>query len=409
MNWSLVFSPFIPWPVIGVIAILALALLLPGVLRRMRGAWFRVVAAAALILALANPILLNEQREPQTTVVAVVVDQSASQKLESREAVTTAALSGLQERLAEFRNVEVRTVETGGPQAGGLVDGTQLFAPLATSLSDVPPDRIGAVIMLTDGQVHDIPPNRATLPPDAPLHVLLTGREGEKDRRIVIDAAPAFGIVNEKQTITYRVVDDGGSNVPNLKVTITRDGQPLTTQTVTPGFPAELTLDITHGGPNVIEFEAEPLTGELTPINNRTAVEIGGIRENLRVLLVSGEPNAGERTWRNLLKSDPSVDLVHFTILRPPDKQDGTPINQLSLIAFPTRELFAEKLDQFDLIIFDRYQQKGVLPLPYFDNISKYVKNGGAVLVAAGPDYAIAGSLYDTPLAVVLIHPAVQG
>ena len=122
----------------------------------------------------------------------------------------------------------------------------------------------------------------------------------------------------------------------------------------------------------------QPLAGELTAVNNRAVAAIEGIRENLRVLLVSGEPHAGERTWRNLLKSDAAVDLVHFTILRPPEKQDGTPINELSLIAFPTRELFSEKIDQFDLIIFDRYQHRGVLPILYFDNIARYVRDGGA-------------------------------
>ena len=132
---------------------------------------------------------------------------------------------------------------------------------------------------------------------------------------------------------------------------------------------------------------------------------VEGVRENLRVLLVSGEPHAGERTWRNMLKSDASVDLVHFTILRPPEKQDGTPINQLSLIAFPTRELFQEKLDQFDLIIFDRYQRRGVLPLLYLENVARYVEKGGAVLVSAGDDYASPLSLYRTPLGQIL--PAV--
>src|SRR5690606_32355865 len=238
---------------------------------------------------------------------------------------------------------------------GQPVDGTSLFAPLSTALADVPPERIGATIMLTDGAVHDAPASAAGLPADAPLHVLLSGRENEIDRRIVIDAAPRFGIVNERQTIRYRVIDDGGAP-GSVRVTITRDGDPLSVETVATGAETTLTVDIPHGGPNVIEFEAEPLAGELTQINNRAAVEIEGIRENLRVLLVSGEPKAGERTWRNLLKSDAAVDLVHFTILRPPEKQDGTPINQLSLIAFPTRELFSEKIDQFDLIIFDRYQ-----------------------------------------------------
>jgi hypothetical protein len=120
------------------------------------------------------------------------------------------------------------------------------------------------------------------------------------------------------------------------------------------------------------------------------------------VLLVSGEPHAGERAWRNLLKSDAAVDLVHFTILRPPEKQDGTPISELSLIAFPTRELFVEKIDEFDLIIFDRYQNRGVLPVLYYDYIARYVEEGGALLVAAGPELAGAESIAETPLAPAL-------
>jgi hypothetical protein len=401
INWSVGFTPLVPWPALAGLAVVVTLVLLPGILRRLRGGWLRLAAGLALLLALANPVLLNEDREPLSTVVALVVDKSASQSLDGRDKATAAAETELKNRLAQFRNVEVRTVEAGGAQNGQPVDGTNLFAPLATALADVPPERVGATIMLTDGEVHDAPPNAAGLPTTAPLHVLLSGHDGEVDRRIVIDAAPRFGIVNEQQTIKFRVVDDG-SPPTSVRVSITRDGDPLSVETVTAGAETSLTVDIPHGGPNIIEFEAEPLPGELTPVNNRAAVEIEGIRENLRVLLVSGEPNAGERTWRNLLKSDASVDLVHFTILRPPEKQDGTPINQLSLIAFPTRELFSEKIDQFDLIIFDRYQHQGVLPLLYFDNIARYVRAGGALLVAAGPDYAGNGSLYDTPLAPVL-------
>jgi hypothetical protein len=284
-----------------------------------------------------------------------------------------------------------------------MVDGTMLFGPLGAGLADVPPERLGAVVMLSDGEVHDAPATVQGLGYSAPVHVLLSGHDGEIDRRLVIDSAPRFGIVGESQTIRFRVLDDGSAETgARVRVNVTRDGNPLSSELVTAGEAQEFTVDIAHGGPNILEFEAEPLAGELTEINNRAVASIEGIRENLRVLLVSGEPHAGERTWRNLLKSDAAVDLVHFTILRPPEKQDGTPINQLSLIAFPTRELFSEKIDQFDLIIFDRYQHRGVLPILYFDNIARYVRDGGAVLIAAGPDYVDDGSLYNTPLSPVL-------
>ena len=399
MSWSLAFESLLPTWLLVAAGLLAALLVLPGLFRRLRGAILRTVAAGLLFLALLNPVALREDREALPTVVALVVDKSASQSLDSRDKVTAAARDALQRQLAQFHGLDVRTIEAGG---GTATDGTFLFGPLATSLSDVPPDRVGAVIMLTDGQVHDVPPKRDALPAGAPLHVLLSGHDGEIDRRIVIDSAPRFGIVGENQTIRYRVVDDGVEESAPVRVTITRDGNPLSVEKVTSGVESTLTVDMPHAGPNILEFEAEPAAGELTQVTNRAVVDIQGIRQNLRVLLVSGEPHAGERTWRNLLKSDAAVDLVHFTILRPPEKQDGTPINELSLIAFPTRELFAEKIDQFDLIVFDRYQHRGVLPILYFDNIARYVRDGGAVLVAAGPDYANDGSLYETPLSPIL-------
>ena len=401
MNWSLAIEPLLPAWLLAAAVVLSVLLLVPGLLRRQRGAWLRTAAVAILFLALLNPVALREDRDPLPTVVAVVSDESPSQALDGRDATTRTAKAALESRLAEFSNVEVRAVDAGAP--GGMVDGTMLFGPLATGLADVPPDRLGAVVMLTDGQVHDVPESVQALGYTAPVHVLLSGHDGEIDRRLVIDNAPRFGIVGENQTIRYRVLDDGsGESGAPVRVSITRDGNPLSSEVVTAGEPQDFTVAITHGGANIVEFEAEPLDGELTEVNNRAVASIEGIRENLRVLLVSGEPHAGERTWRNLLKSDAAVDLVHFTILRPPEKQDGTPINQLSLIAFPTRELFSEKIDEFDLIIFDRYQHRGVLPILYFDNIARYVRDGGAVLIAAGPDYMDDGSLYNTPLSPVL-------
>ena len=186
------------------------------------------------------------------------------------------------------------------------------------------------------------------------------------------------------------------------QVVIRRDGEVIDQRAVRTGEAVRAQVHLPHAGPNIVEIETEQVPGELTTVNNRAVVSIDGVRDKLRVLLVSGEPHAGERTWRNLLKSDANVDLVHFTILRPPEKQDGTPINELSLIAFPTRELFQQKINEFQLIIFDRYARQGVLPIIYFDNIARYVQDGGAVLVAAGPDYASPTTIWKTPLDAVL-------
>ncbi len=399
VGFGIVFSPLVPlyvlWAAIAVAVIVAALL----IVARSRGAWMRAVALALVALALANPSFTREDREALPSVAAIVVDKSPSQSFGERQAQTEAARAALTERLKRIPNLEVRVIDAA--QADGETDGTRLFSALSAGLADVPPDRVAGAIMITDGRVHDVPADAAALGFAAPLHALITGRPNERDRRIVLVSAPRFGIVSQQQTVAFKV-EDSGVPAGSARVKISRDGEQLEERTVAVGETVRVQIQIPHAGPNIVEIEASPLENELTPVNNRAVVSIDGVRDKLRVLLVSGEPHAGERTWRNLLKSDASVDLVHFTILRPPEKQDGTPINELSLIAFPTRELFQQKINEFQLIIFDRYARQGVLPIIYFDNIARYVRDGGAVLVAAGPDYASATSIWRTPLDAIL-------
>jgi hypothetical protein len=399
MQYGIAFTPLVPTIVlwIGLAAIVAISALL--LLGRARGAAVRVAALALILLALANPSFTREEREPLTSVAAVVIDKSPSQNFGARTKETEEAQKQLVDRLKQVKGLEVRVVEAG--QADGETDGTKLFGALSSALSDVPTDRVAGAFMITDGRVHDIPANVAGLGFNAPVHALITGRKDERDRRIAITAAPSFGIVGQSQRVTFRL-DDQGVTGERARVAIRRDGDTLSERTVLSGQTVSVDIDIKHAGPNIVEIEASPLDNELTLVNNRAVVAIDGVRDKLRVLLVSGEPHSGERTWRNLLKSDASIDLVHFTILRPPEKQDGTPINELSLIAFPTRELFQQKIHEFQLIIFDRYARQGVLPIAYFDNIARYVRAGGAVLVSAGPDYASNTSIWRTPLDSVL-------
>jgi hypothetical protein len=400
MNFGIAFSPLVPtyvlWGALAVTLVLALML----VLARSRGAIVRIIALVLFVLALANPSLTREDREPLSSVAAVIIDKSPSQELGDRTQQTAAARAQLAERLGHIPGLEVRFVEAG--QSDGETDGTRLFSALSSALSDVPRDRVAGAIMITDGRVHDVPADVAALGFNAPVHALITGHKNERDRRVALVTAPRFGIVGQSQTITFRIIDQGIPPGPAAQVAIRRDGETVETRSVRVGQPVSVDVPIPHAGQNIVEIEAAPVEGELTTVNNRAVVVIDGVRDKLRVLLVSGEPHAGERTWRNLLKSDASVDLVHFTILRPPEKQDGTPINELSLIAFPTRELFQQKINEFQLIIFDRYARQGVLQMIYFDNIVRYVRQGGAVLVAAGRDYASPTSLWRTPLVSVL-------
>ncbi|MES2293212.1 MAG: hypothetical protein V4527_07950 [Pseudomonadota bacterium] len=394
----LAFDPHIPLVLLLLLAVSALAITGFGLWRGARGALVRGLAFAILLFALAGPILVKETHAALPDVVALVVDRSQSMAVGNRSAQAAAAVAALRRQLAAQPNLAVRETSITTTTTGEN-NGTQAFAALNSALADVPPSRIAGAIMITDGEVHDAPQALAF---GAPLQVLIAGGHGERDRKLTVLNAERFAIVGQNAQLVLRVDDFGGTSGGSAEVNLSIDGKPLGTRVVPVGQDTSLTVPVTHEGENILELSAAPGPSELTLQNNRAVVTISGVRDRLRVLLISGEPHAGERVWRNLLKADPSVDLVHFTILRPPDKQDATPIEELSLITFPTRELFLEKLKSFDLVIFDRYGEAGILPMAYFENIANYVDNGGALLVSSGTEFAKDESLYRTPLASVL-------
>ncbi|PLL11772.1 hypothetical protein C0V75_12725 [Tabrizicola sp. TH137] len=397
MTASVILSPLVPWPVLWGLAGFAVVLLALAVWRGLSGWWLRGLTAAVVLAAIANPSLQEEERAPLSDILLVVVDESASQGLGDRAAQVEEAIAGIEAEVAGRPNTElrIRRFADGAEDAGSLA-----MTALAELLSEEPRARVAGAVVISDGQVHDV-----ALAPNmpAPLHVLLTGRETDWDRRLVVKNAPAFAILDEEVMLTLRIEDQGAAPMAaEVDLTITvDDGEPQTYR-VPVGQDLDLPVTLPHGGMNVLQFSTPAVEGELTDRNNAAVVQINGVRDRLRVLLVSGEPHAGERVWRNLLKSDASVDLVHFTILRPPEKQDGIPVTELSLIAFPTRELFIEKIEEFDLIIFDRYRMRGILPMSYLENVAQYVRNGGTVLVAAGPEFGAVDSLWRSPLADVL-------
>ena len=399
MITDIVLQPMLPAWLLTVVMVPALVLLVVALVQRARGWIFRALSLLALAAALLDPRIVSEQRQTRPDVALLVVDDSTSQRVGDRLAAAGEAETELKARLAALGNLEIRTIRAGNDPSGE----TRAFDAIEQAARDDASDRLAGVFLFTDGQVHDVPAGNVSWL-SAPLHVLLTGRPGEFDRRIVVEQAPAFGLVDQQVQVGFRVESTGGVETDGgrARVSLRVDGVPAGTMDIATNRSETMHLPIKHSGATVLELDVEPVAGELSDLNNRAAVVVNGVRERLRVLLVSGQPHPGERTWRNLLKSDPAVDLVHFTILRPPEKDDMTPLRELSLIVFPVQELFENKLQDFDLVVLDRYVVRGILPTQYYQRLSDYVHHGGALLVAVGPEFASPQSLYRTALGEVL-------
>ena len=398
MTESVIFSPLLPLPVIGLAALVVVLFTAIALMRGLSGWALRGLGALLVVGALVQPMYQSEDRTPLKDIVVLLIDQSASQTLLDRARTTENHTAEIEAALAARPNTQVHRIEVNdGPDDTGSL----LMTALSEQLSKLPSERIAGIILLSDGLLHDL-----ELAPElpAPLHLMLSGKKSDWDRRVTVKNAPAFAILDEEITLTLRIEDGGAAPATPVIVPliISVDGGPPQSYQVPLNQDLSLPITLPHAGRNIIQFETPKVAGELTDRNNSALVQINGVRDRLRVLLVSGQPHAGGRIWRNLLKSDSAVDLVHFTILRSPNKQDGVPVDELSLIPFPTRELFMEKIHDFDLIIFDRYKRRGILPALYLDNVVDYVRNGGAVLVAAGPDFASANSLYRSPLSNIL-------
>lgn len=393
---TLSFSPLVPPLLAYGLGALALGIALFALARGLKGWLWRALAGLVLTAALLNPALVQETRDPLSDVAVLITDDSASMQIGTRSAAAEQTAQAL--RTLADNDPLLDLVEING---GHSEDGTRLNQALQQGLSQAPRNRLAGVIIASDGQVHDTVPGANELGLEAPVHHFLTGDPNARDRRLIVSQAPRYGLVGDPVSFTLRVEDEGaatGTAMVNLYVD---GGDPISAR-VQIGQEVTVQAEIANRGPNVVEIEVEPGPGELSLINNRAAVNVTGVRDRLRVLLVTGEPHNGARAWRNLLKSDPSVDLVHFTILRPLDKDDSVPANELALIAFPVFELFQLSLEEFDLVIFDRYRRRGILRPLYFDNIANYVENGGALLVTTGPPFAGGESVSRSPLASVL-------
>ncbi len=397
MSQSYVFDPFIAvWMIAAICALAFIGALATGG-AGLKSFLARTFAIIALGLGLLNPQQVTEERETLPDVALVITDKSASMDIGERSKTAGDMATDLNAKLRAMGDIEVININI---EAGD--DGTPLAPALIEGLSNLPANRIAGVFAITDGQVHDLPeaPERM-LPDGTPFHAMIVGSAQARDRRLSAVSAPRFGLVDE--SVDFQVtVDDPGFEGQTALIQVRLNGAEQATFDVIIGDTVTIPVLVEKRGTNTVEIIAQYVEGELTYYNNVFNSQLSGIRDRLRVLLITGEPHSGGRAWRNLLKSDPSVDMLQFTILRPPRKNVGASSRELSLIAFPTRELFEDKLDEFDLVIFDQYRRRNILSPYYIQNISRYVEGGGALLVAAGPPFASPQSLYRSPLSSVL-------
>lgn len=361
---------------------------------------WRIASVMLLMAVLLNPSFIHQKREAIPDVLVVVKDKSQSQTLGSRTAQTEKAIQHIQTSIEKYDDLELRVLDA--PEDGKFSDETLLFRALKNAYADVPLKQRSGTIFISDGQIHDVPQNSDLYKEYGPIHILLSGSKLEKDRKLVLLDTPSYGLVNESVTLRYKIEDTTNIGQEKATIRITHQDDSPDVFNVPVGQALTVDLPVKHAGQNIYEIDIQTVDDEITDKNNRKTLIVNGVRDRLKVLLVSGKPHAGGRTWRDLLTSDPGVDLVHFTILREPTKIDPTPPNEMALIAFPFRELFETKLYDFDLIIFDRYQLSKILPDYYFDNIVRYVEEGGALLEASGPSFAGERSIYNSALSNIL-------
>ncbi len=389
---TLVFDPFLANWALVVAAIIAAAIAGVSLVMSWKGGVFRAIAIAGLFALLLNPLIRVAEQTPLDDIVLILVDESASQSLDGRNVIAAQAAETVEAAISALGGVEPRVIAFDGAEE------TRTVAALKSAIADTPRARLGGVFIITDGQAADAQEASPPLGIEAPVHLLLTGRKAERDRKITLINAPRYGIVGQSVRVSFRIDDLGPDetiieNTAPAIVVLRINGEEVLRQPAPFGVEASFDTPLDRPGRTIVELEVASRDGELTTRNTIAVLPITAIRDRLRVLLISGEPHPGERVWRNLLKSDPAVDLVHFTILRPIDKNDGTPVSELALIQFPQNELFIDKLTQFDLLIFDRYTYRAVLDSFHFDNIARYVEQGGGILIAAGPEYNGARSL----------------
>ncbi|MBL0217460.1 MAG: hypothetical protein IPQ07_26750 [Myxococcales bacterium] len=242
---------------------------------------------------------------------------------------------------------------------------------------------------------------------DTRVHTVWAARPGLKDVAVAKVMADEFAFVRTVVRIDA-VIRTTGLPARKVLVTLSTDGQPLRQKMVDfPGGEHDVTVTFEVTPPRVgryvYEVSVPVAAGEAVTTNNARSFVVRVIRDKIRVLMVAGQPGWDVRALRQMLKSNPNVDLISFFILRTQDDiSAGVANDEMSLIPFPTRELFEQQLPSFDLIILQNFEYLPYGIGDYLENIRSYVEGGGGLAMLGGAASFTSGGYYGTPVATAL-------
>lgn len=241
---------------------------------------------------------------------------------------------------------------------------------------------------------------------DTRVHTVWAARDGLRDVAVAKVNADEFAFVRTVVRIEA-VIRTTGLPARQVPVTLSTDGQPLRQKLVDlPAGARDVTVSFEVTPPRVgryvYEISVPIAAGEAVTANNTRSFVVRVIRDKIRVLQVAGQPGWDVRALRQMLKSNPNVDLISFFILTTQDDVSLVPNDEKSLIPFPTRELFEQQLPSFDLIILQDFEYLPYGLSDYLENIRSYVEGGGGFAMLGGTTSFSSGGYYGTPVAAAL-------
>lgn len=389
----------------------------------------RFLAVSVLAAILLDPSISFLQTQEREERFAVLVDTSRSMSLktpdgEERQEIVRAALQNNRRSLDRLENrfqVDYFTFDdTSRPATReGILDTLSLGATtrigesidsLIRGLAADPP---AGILLFSDGADHGrlaaAGQNGGQLAP-VPIYPVLLPEGGPPDAAVEEIIVDPYAFVRNAFEVRARI-SVRGLPQRSLNVTLRRDGQVIGQQrAVIPegGDTVEVVFSTTpqRVGTFAYSVEIPTLPGDSIRENNRRFAIVRVVRDRIRVLQVVGEPSWDTRFLRSYLKNDPNVDLISFKILRTRENQDHTPEGELSLIPFPTRELFTEELAGFDLVIFQNFDYRPyfhVFPGQLLGNLRKFVEeDGGGFLMIGGSMSFASGGYARTPIEQIL-------